>query len=140
MAKAKRNVKKKSLNTKVIVLVLAVIIVGAGVFMFLSGPKADQKDYSTLTKCLTDKGVFMYGSITCNVCKREREYLGPAMQYVKEIECNARSPNSQVELCLARGIEKTPTWILEKDGQELKRLEGFQDAAALADLGGCPVE
>lgn len=96
-----------------------------------------QEELVVLARCLTDKGFVMYGSITCSACSAQRKAFGQAFAHIKEIECNPHAPNSQVQLCLKRKIRKTPTWIAEKDGKEVKRIEGYQLLEDLASFAGC---
>jgi hypothetical protein len=97
----------------------------------------DEATLVELATCLTEKGWVMYGSITCSACRAQRKAFGKAFSHIKEIECNPHAPNTQVELCLERKIKKTPTWIMEKDGKEIKRIEGYQLLENLAPLSGC---
>jgi thioredoxin-related protein len=95
------------------------------------------------SKCLKESGLVMYGSMTCSVCKRQKEIFGSAFEEVGEVECHPDGDNPQTELCLQKDITKTPTWILQDtQGEELERKEGYQDFEALAELTGCgaPVE
>ena len=92
-----------------------------------------------LARCLSAKGVVMYGSITCSACRAQRKAFGPAFSHVKEIECNPNAPNTQVERCMKKKIQKTPTWIMEKGGDEMKRIEGYQLLDDLASFAGCPL-
>jgi len=90
-----------------------------------------------IATCLTDKGWVMYGSFTCSACRAQRKAFGEALVHIKEIECNPNAPNTQVDLCLTKGIETTPTWIQEKGGEEIKRLEGYQLLEDLVSVSGC---
>jgi len=96
-----------------------------------------QDKLASFAKCLSEKGYLMYGSHTCSRCRAQRKNFGKAFEYIKEIECNPAAPNTQVELCLEKKIRKMPTWIQEADGQELKRLEGYQLLEILASSSGC---
>lgn len=96
-----------------------------------------QEQLAALARCLTDKGFVMYGSITCSACAAQRKAFGKAFSYIREIECNPHAHNSQVQLCLKRNIRKTPTWIAEKDGKEVRRIEGYQLLEDLASFAGC---
>lgn len=91
----------------------------------------------SFAKCLSEKGYLMYGSFTCSRCRVQRNNFGKAFEYIKEIECSPAAPSNQVELCLEKKIRKLPTWIQETDGQELKRLEGYQQLEILASSSGC---
>jgi len=115
------------------------------ILVFLSGCASEQEaeessELDSFAKCLTEQDVKMYGSMTCSICKRQKEMFGSSFQYVGEIECHPRGENPQTELCLNKDIKKTPTWILEKDGVEIKRLEGYQTAETLSELSGCELE
>ncbi len=88
-------------------------------------------------KCIGERDLKMYGSFKCSVCKSQRRMFGSSFKYVGEIECHPQGENPKTELCLEKKIEKTPTWILERDGQEIERLEGSQKLEILAELSGC---
>jgi len=96
-----------------------------------------QDKLESFAKCLSEKGYLMYSSFTCSRCRAQRKNFGEAFEYIKEIECNPTATNTQVELCLEKKIRKTPTWIQEVNGQELKRLEGYQLLEILASSSGC---
>ena len=86
---------------------------------------------------MSDKGIVMYGSFTCAACRKQRKEFGASFDLIKEIECHPRGENSQTDLCLKKDISKTPTWMLEKEGNEVKRLVGYQSFESLAELSGC---
>jgi hypothetical protein len=99
--------------------------------------EVEDPQLSEFAKCIKESGMKMYGSMTCSVCKRQRELFGSSFKHVGEIECHPRGENPQTELCLQKDIEKTPTWILEKNGEDLKKLEGYQTLETLAEISGC---
>ncbi|MDH3609902.1 MAG: hypothetical protein OEQ24_11775, partial [Gammaproteobacteria bacterium] len=78
-----------------------------------------------LAKCLTHKGWIMYGSYTCSACLAQKKLFGEAFEHIKEIECNPHAPNTEVEQCIEKKIRKTPTWILEKEDQEIIRIPEY---------------
>ncbi len=96
-----------------------------------------QETQAQLANCLTEKGWVMYSSFTCSACRAQHKAFGKAFKDIKVIECNPNAPNNQVELCLKRKIRKTPTWILEKNEKEIKRIEGYQLLENLAPASGC---
>lgn len=108
--------------------------------LFLLGcaPQEQTTDLNAFAQCLGEKGVKMYGSYICSACLATKKAFGPAFEHIEEIECHPRGPNPQTELCLTRNIQKTPAWIMEENGNEIKRLEGFQDFNDLAAFSGCP--
>ena len=94
-------------------------------------------DLTELAQCMTDNGVRMYSSKTCSVCARVKEIFGDAFQYVDEVECHPQGENPQVQLCLSKKIDHTPTFTVEIDGEELARVDGLQTPEDLARLSGC---
>lgn len=96
-----------------------------------------QEGLVMLAHCLTEKGWLMYGSITCSACRAQRKAFKDAFVHIREIECNPNIPGNQAELCLQQQIRKTPTWLQEREGQELGRLESYQLLEDLASSSDC---
>jgi hypothetical protein len=102
--------------------------------------QTEPSELDDFAKCIASSGLKMYGQYTCGVCKTQRELFGSSFHYVGEIECHPRGENPQTQLCLEKDIAKTPTWILEKEGMELNRFEGFQTLETLAEASGCSLD
>tara|TARA_Y100000310_G_scaffold343159_1_gene449494 strand:+ start:7607 stop:7975 length:369 start_codon:yes stop_codon:yes gene_type:complete len=117
---------------KVLMSLFVIFIVGC-----TSGSSTSPGLYDGFAQCLSDTGVKIYGSFLCSVCKSQRDLFGSSFEKLGEIECHPQGENPQTELCLERDIAKTPTWILEKDNVEVKRLEGFQSLETLSEFSGC---
>ena len=66
--------------------------------------------------------------------------LGKAYTKLNSVECHPDGPNADVQRCFKMGISKTPTFIIEEDGQEVKRLEGLQKLEILANWADVPFE
>jgi hypothetical protein len=98
----------------------------------------EQGPLDDFVKCMKDNGVKMYGSMTCPVCARQKKLFSNSFKLLGEIECHPKAKNTESELCIEKEILKTPTWILEPQGQEEKRLEGYQSIETLAEFSGCP--
>jgi hypothetical protein len=109
-----------------------IIAVAALVLSGCSGTEREVGELDDFATCVKESGLEMYGSMTCSVCKRQRELFGSSFDLVGEIECHPRGENPQTQLCFEKGIEKTPTWILGE-----QRLEGFQTLETLAEMSGC---
>lgn len=109
------------------------------VFLFLAFnyPVGKESNYDALAQCVTEKGLSMYSSFRCGVCARVKEDFGSSFQYLNEIECHPQRKKAQTELCLAKGIEGTPTWILEPNGIEQKRYGGYLSPEEVAAFAGC---
>lgn len=93
-----------------------------------------------LVQCLYENNVRMYSSFKCANCARQRLDLGPDLflEYAIEIECHPEGENTQLGLCIEKGVERTPTWVQDdEDGNEIARIEGRQTADKLARMFGC---
>ncbi len=102
-------------------------------------PSQSQYSKELLARCLTDKGFVVYESITCSACRAQRKLFGNAFEFITVIECNPIVPEHQTDRCLEKEIWKTPTWIMEQDGKEIKRLEGYQLLKDLDTFSGCNI-
>ncbi|MDJ0849836.1 MAG: thioredoxin family protein [Myxococcota bacterium] len=101
-----------------------------------SGPAAG--DLGALARCLSERGVVYYGSATCSACRAQKQEFGDAFAAVTEVECHPHSEDNDTQRCLARGIQVTPTWLIERSGEEVGRLEGARPPDELAAFSGCP--
>lgn len=106
---------------------------------FLNLPQSEQKNYDNLAQCITNNGINMYGSFRCSICAKTRKMFGDSFQFINEIECHPQGENPQTELCLTKGIAGTPTWVLEPEGKEIKRQQGFLSIEELAEFSGCEI-
>jgi hypothetical protein len=112
-------------------LVFAVLAVAWGAYYFFYY----QKSLSTLdgfAKCLSAKGMKMYGAWWCPHCKDQKESFGYAFQYVNYVECSL-SDRKMNDTCKQAGIKNFPTWQYP-DGS---RTEGLQPLDTLAQKTGC---
>lgn len=106
---------------------------------FIQASAGPGDTYNEFAQCLDEKGFVMYGSVTCLACAKQRALFGDAFQFVEEIECDPRNPHPETERCIAKKIEKTPTWIQEnEEGSELYRFQpGWQPLEKLSEVSGC---
>jgi uncharacterized membrane protein len=117
---------------------IGAIILG-GITYFAQSQGVPDGTYDEFAMCLTEKNFIMYGSQGCSFCARQRALFGSSFEFIHEIECDPRFENPQVELCVARAIEHTPTWIQEDaSGNELLRMkDGLQSLEELSAASGC---
>lgn len=116
--------------------ILAIGIVVAGATYFVQAAQISREDYTDLAKHLTTSGWTYYRSYTCPNCKQQERLFGNAYEFIKKVECHPDGPGANPELCSEKRITKTPTWLLEKDEVEQKRLEGLQVMSALKAESG----
>ena len=120
-------------------LVLAVLLGGATFVVHKSAVPSGK--YDTFAQCLTEKRLYMYGSISCSFCAKQRAMFGDSFQYVNEIECDPRNPNHEAQRCIEKNVERTPTWIFDdSEGGILYRFEpGVVSFEELSEISGCPL-
>ncbi|MDP3918620.1 MAG: vitamin K epoxide reductase family protein [Nanoarchaeota archaeon] len=115
-------------------LFILIMIITFFIFNVKTNPDMNLDDFAM---CINDSGVKMYGSFRCGVCAKERALFGDSFDYINEIECHPDGENSQTALCLSKGVQGTPTWVLESEGEELDRHIGYMDLEELAYFSGC---
>ena len=120
-------------------IVIAGVVV-SGVTYFAQTSVVAKKDYTPFVEALNEKGLVYYKSYTCSNCKKQEQMIGPAYKKLNSVECHPKGPNGNPQLCLDRGIEHTPTFMIEKNGEVLKKIEGVQKLEDLAKWAGVPVE
>ncbi len=93
-----------------------------------------------LAKCLSAKGVKMYGDFRCPHCARQKALFGDAVKYLPYVECGTPGKPMagpfQQGVCRDLQITKYPTWVFP-DGE---RVASEQTLEALAERSGCKVE
>jgi len=93
----------------------------------LSGCSVAPRTYDDFAKCLTDKGVTMYGSFWCTHCQNQKSMFGSSFKFVTYVDCDKNRDD-----CLEVGIEGYPAWIIAA-----KKHYGEQSLDKLAELSGC---
>lgn len=83
-------------------------------------------------KCLTKKGVKMYGSYWCPHCQDEKGMFGDSWKYVTYVECTDYQ-GGQTKACNDAGISEYPTW----DFGNGSRATGELSVDELSAITGC---
>lgn len=97
---------------------------------YLSAPSK----YDDFAKCLTAKGVKMYGAFWCPHCINQKNAFGSSFQYLDYQECTIDGQrNSFAQACKDAGIEGYPTWKFSNGTSKAGEVP-FED---LASLSGC---
>ncbi len=116
-----------------IVAILIILFYFTGTGMDDSGEKSESVDETgtvdaeKLAKCLTSKGVIMYGTSWCGHCNNQKNAFGEAFEYVDFIDCD-----NERKICVEAGIRGYPSWII--NGQIYP---GARQLDQLADLSEC---
>jgi len=123
--------KRKHLTVAAIV-VLVLIAAGYMAWHYYGGitvtpPGPGQ--YDAFAKCLTQKGVTMYGLKTCSHCADQKAMFGSSFQYVTYVECS-----EQQALCSSKGVTAVPSWEINGNIEV-----GVRPLADLSAATGCPL-
>lgn len=84
-------------------------------------------------KCVSSKGVRMYGAWWCPHCAEQKEAFGYAFQYVNYVECSPEGKRDLNEVCKQAGVKHFPTWQFA-DGS---RIEGELPLTDISQKTGC---
>jgi len=106
----------------IIVLIISLLIAA----LLLFWPKAVVTSDS-FAMCLRKAGAVMYGTDTCDSCKRQKYIFGDDFISVQYINCDFNQ-----EVCNANKISGYPTWIF--NGQ---MITGTKSLEELSNLTGC---
>ena len=135
------------METKVKILLTFFIVILIFTFLFLIlgnwVKRGETLNLDGFAKCLSNKGVVMYGAYWCPHCQNEKDAFGESFKFVNYVECTEK-PNE----CLAQGIEGYPTWIfpdspaMTSSGEVWRggrKFAGEQGITKLSQETGCPV-
>jgi hypothetical protein len=89
--------------------------------------------YDDFARCLTEKGVKMYGLYWCEHCAQQEEMFGASFKYVPYVECGIKGQRGEQPVCKDAGVKLFPTWQFP-DGQ---RHEGVLPLDSLSRRSGC---
>lgn len=104
---------------------------GIGTILFFAQRRSEEPlGLDSFAKCLSDKGIVMYGAYWCPHCQNQKAMFGEAFKFIRYVECT-----QEPQRCIAAGIKAYPTWIFPGG---VKRA-GTQELEALAQLSACPL-
>lgn len=119
-----------NLKLKIVFLLLGAALLIGGLFLFVGRKYRSEHFLDSFAKCLTERGMVMYGAYWCPHCQNEKKAFGDSWQYVNYVECT-----QEPQKCLEQKIDGYPTWIFP-DG---KRLVGEQGIEKLSQASGCRI-
>ncbi len=117
---------------KLIIAALVFVLIIAGA-VFIYANNQPKKNYDAFAKCLTDKGIKLYGAYWCPHCQDQKKMFGESVKYLDYVECAIPGSNKQAEVCSSEGINAYPTWKYA-DGSKEARVRTLQE---LSDISGC---
>jgi hypothetical protein len=112
----------------------AVGIVAAFGLAYYLGERTQHK-YDGFARCLTDRGVKMYGAWWCSHCQEQKEAFEKSFEYVPYVECGVKGDvHAETQVCKDENINHFPTWQFPPTGERVERVFTLE---ALRDRTGC---
>lgn len=136
-----------------VILTFAILVLIVAGFYFITKAitqytgysiKEENSNLEDFAKCLSDKNVKMYAAFWCGHCQNQERLFGEgSLDEGKRlmidnniyVECDPRGDNSQSDLCISKGIQGYPTWIING-----KQYPGEMSLKRLAELSGCSLD
>ncbi|MFY9644507.1 MAG: hypothetical protein WAK29_04965 [Terriglobales bacterium] len=114
----------------------AAVVVVIGLVYFLD--HHSQHKHDAFARCLTDRGVKMYGAWWCPHCVEQKEKFAASFEYAPYVECGIKGQTSgQSEACKEAHVQHYPTWQFPPTGERVERIFSLEE---LSDRTGCPLE
>ncbi len=118
------------------IAIYAVVIAALFGLAYYLGNRTQHK-YDGFAKCLSDRGVKMYGAYWCPHCAEQKEKFGASFEYAPYTECGIKGDLHGVsQVCKDAGIKHYPTWQFPPTGERVERVFTLEE---LSDRTGCPV-
>jgi hypothetical protein len=116
------------------IAIYAVLIVAAfGLAYYLFN--RSQHRHDAFARCLTERGVKMYGAWWCPHCVEQKEKFGASFEYVPYVECGIKGDlRGQSQVCKDENVKHYPTWQFPPTGERVERVFTLEE---LSDRTGC---
>ena len=109
-------------NNWITFIVIIAVVILALFLMKNPSPKTDEET----AKCIGENSEF-YVRLGCTHCEAQKEMFGEYVSYLNTVDCFFER-----EICTQKGIEATPTWIINGE-----KIVGTQEISKLKELTGC---
>jgi len=140
MSQERRERQKQRLGTKTFsakwkrVAIYAALIAAAFGLAYYLGNRRQHK-HDAFTRCLTERGVKMYGAWWCPHCVEQKEMFGASFEYAPYVECGIKGEtHGQAQVCKDENVMHYPTWQFPPTGERVERVFTLQE---LSDRTGC---
>ncbi len=119
----------KKVTYAITILVIAVVTIA---YYLFSQSASGLGKYDDFAKCITEKGIVVYGAYWCPHCLNQKNIFGSSWKYVDYVECDPKGINANLQLCQEKGISGYPTWDIGG-----RQYAGELTLSSLAKLSGC---
>jgi len=131
--KEKLGIKASSRNWGRIAIYAALIVAALGLAYYLNNRSQHKND--AFARCLSERGVKMYGAWWCPHCIEQKEKFSASFEYVPYVECGIKGDvYGRSQACRDANIAHYPTWQFPPTGERVERVFTLQE---LSDRTGC---
>jgi len=117
--------------------IYAVLIVAAFGLAYYLGNRSQHK-HDAFARCLTQRGVKMYGAWWCPHCQDQKKEFGASFEYAPYVECGIKGDtHGASQVCKDEKIQHYPTWQFPPTGERVERIFTLEE---LSDRTGCSLE
>jgi hypothetical protein len=132
----KLGIKTPGRNWKRIATYAALLAVVLGLAYYLD--HSSQHKHDAFARCLSDRGVKMYGAWWCPHCVEQKEKFAASFEYAPYVECGIKGQtNGQSQICKDEDVKVYPTWQFPPMGERVPRVFTLEE---LSDRTGCPLQ
>ena len=140
MSQERRERQKERLGTRDsernwsrIALYAVLIVAAFGLAYYLGNHMQHKND--AFARCLSDRGVKMFGAYWCPHCTEQKEKFGASFEYAPYVECGIQGdPRGVSQACKDAAIKHYPTWQFPPTGERVERIFSLEE---LSDRTGC---
>ena len=127
------GIKTSNRNWRRIAVYVVAIAVAGGLAAY--GVNRYRHQHNAFARCLTERGIKMYGAWWCPHCIEQKEKFGASVDQLPYIECGVKGDTRQkTQVCKDAGISHYPTWQFPPLGERVERVFTPEE---LSDRTGC---
>ena len=127
---------KSKIRSWMIWIVVCLVVASLALRVYPSF-RSNPHEFDALAKCLTEKGVVMYGAYWCSHCQEQKKAFRDSFEFITYMECaSPEDPQKMTAQCKAAGISGYPTWIFPGN----VKLGGEQTLEKLSKVSECPLK
>ena len=132
----KLGIKTPSRNWRRIAIFAVLVVAAFGLAYYLAN--RSQHTHDAFARCLTDRGVKMYGAWWCPHCVEQKKMFAASFKYVPYVECGIKGEtHGQSQVCKDENVKHYPTWQFPPTGERVERIFSLEE---LSERTGCPLQ
>jgi hypothetical protein len=134
--KERRGIKTSNRNFGRLAIYGVLIVAAFGLAYYLGN--RSQHRHDAFARCLTERGVKMYGAWWCPHCVEQKEKFGASFEYAPYVECGIKGQTQgQSQVCKDENVKHYPTWQFPPTGERVERIFSLDE---LSDRTGCSLQ